>query len=132
VTLLGHIRPRDTFHCVEYQILLQRLRLAVGLTGVVIDWIQLFLANRTQQTTYNGHLSQTQPMVCGILLGSILGPLLYVLYMAELACVIASHGLKIHKFADETLVYVSSMVYDAAATVDRFAAGLVDFAACMV
>ena len=129
VTLLGLLDLSAAFDCVDHLILLERLRSAVGFTGVVLDWIESFLTDRTQQITYNGQLSMTQPVLFGVPQGSVLGPLLYVLYTAELACVIANHGLKMHQYADDIQVYISTTVNDAAATVDRFAACLVDIEA---
>jgi len=41
---------------------------------------------------------------------SILGPLLYLLYTAELALVVAHHGLNLHQYADDTQFYVSTSV----------------------
>ena len=52
--------------------------------------------------------------------GSVLGPLLYVLYTAELSDVIAQHGLSFHQYADDSQIYVSTMVNEAPLAVQRF------------
>jgi len=99
--------------------LLQRLRSTVGLFGVVLNWIDSFLSGRTQEIAYNGQLSATQYVLFGVSQGSVLGPLLYILYTAELPCVVAGHRLSPHLYADDSQVYISTTVDDAAAAVDQ-------------
>ena len=67
---------------------LERLQSAFGLTDLVHDWVQSFLTDRMQQIAYNGQLSSVESVLFGAPQGSVLGPLLYVLYTAELAVVV--------------------------------------------
>ena len=72
-----------------------------------------FLTDTTQQIAYSGQLAAVQPVLLGVPQGSVLGPLLYLLYTAELALVVARHGLNLHQYADDTQVYVSALAVDA-------------------
>ena len=65
----------------------------------------------------------------GAVWGSVLGPLLYLLYTAELALVVTRHGLNLHQYADDTQVYVSTSARDAEAAVIRLTACLLDIEA---
>ena len=105
------------FNCVDHNILLQRLQIGLGLSDVVLGWIQSFLTNRTQQVTFSGQLSGKQLLLFAVLQGSVLGPLLHLLYTVELEQLILRHGLHIHQYADDKSVPVS----DAQITVHRFA-----------
>jgi len=49
VTLLGFLDLSAAFDCVDRDILLQRLQIGLGMSDVVLAWIQSFLPNRTQQ-----------------------------------------------------------------------------------
>jgi len=102
------------FDYVDHSILLQRLRIGIGLTDVALKWIVSFLMERTQRMAYNGELFSIQHVLFGVPQGIVLGPLLYVLYTAELFHVVARHGLRLHMYADECQVYLSSPASDAA------------------
>jgi len=88
VTLLGLLDYSAAFDCVDHSMLLERLQSAFGLTDLVHDWVQSFLTDRMQQIAYNGQLSSVESVLFGAPQGSVLGPLLYVLYTAELAVVV--------------------------------------------
>jgi len=66
-----------------------------------------------QQVTFNGQLSGKELLLFGVPQGSVLGPLLYLLYTAELERLILRHGLNIHQYADDSQVYNSVPVSDA-------------------
>ena len=86
--------------------LLDRPRSAVVLSDSVLDWVRSFVTDRTQQIAYSGQLSA---VLFGVMQGSVMNPLLYLLYTAELSLVVTRHGLNLHQYADDTQVYVSTV-----------------------
>ena len=84
----------------------------MGLTDSVLDWVRSFLTDRTQQIAYSGQLSSVQSVLFGVPQGSVLGPLLYVLHIAQLALVVHHHGLSLQKYADVMQVYISTPTDD--------------------
>ena len=108
--------PGTSHDCVDHSMLLDRPRSAVVLSDV-LDWVRSFLTDRTQQIAYSGQISAAQPVLFGVQQGSVLDPLLYLLYRAELALVVARHGLNLHQYTDDTQVYVSTSARETEAAV---------------
>ena len=75
---------------------------------------------------YGDERSATSAVLYGVPQGSVLGPLLYVLYTATLFHVIAQHGVDVHQYADDIQLYLSVPLADAVVAVDRLSACLVD------
>ena len=72
------------FDTVDHTILLQRLEHWVGFTGVVIRWLKYYLFERSFSVTVGNCSSASKSLICGVPQGSILGPLLFNLYMLPL------------------------------------------------
>ena len=120
VTLLGLLDLSAAFDCVDHDILLSRLERTFGIDGLALEWIRSFLADRTQQVAFRGQLSGILRLVFGVPQGSVLGPLLFLLYTAELLDIIKNEGLKAHSYADDTQVHVSTGAADVGTAVQRF------------
>jgi len=83
VTLFGLLDMCGAFDTVDFQILLHRLKVSYGLDGQVLQWFQLFLSDRTQIVSFAGCRSSPSKLDCGVPQGSVFGPLLFVLYAAD-------------------------------------------------
>ena len=95
---------KKAFDTVNPVILQEKLR-AIGVHGTELQWFDNYFTNRTQVVSANGAVSTTQPISCGVPQGSILGPLLFTLYVNDLSSV-AVHG-KVVLYADDTAIFVS-------------------------
>jgi len=120
VTLLGLLDLSAAFDCVDHQLLLQRFRCDFGLSDTVLGCIASFVTGRSQQVACTGQLSKTELVQYGVPQGSVLGPVLFVMYTAELSHIIARHGLQFHQYADDCQIYVSSPVSAVNSTVQQF------------
>ena len=84
----------------------QRLLLKVesyGITGDILLWIKDFLANRIQRVCVEGHFSDWSRITSGIPQGSVLGPILFLIFINDLPECISDCSIKI--FADDTKLY---------------------------
>lgn len=92
------------FDTVNHAILLQKLE-HYGIRGSANAWVKSYLENRNQFVYYNGTKSNFQKVRCGVPQGSILGPLLFLIYINDLPSV--SQLLSMFMFADDTNVFIS-------------------------
>lgn len=92
------------FDTVNHSILLKKLNF-YGLRGKCHDWIRNYLTNRKQIVKYNNIKSDEMTITCGVPQGSILGPLLFLIYINDLPN--SSNKLSSIIFADDTNLFYS-------------------------
>ena len=95
------------FDTVNHSLLLSRLENWFGITGTVLQWFHSYLSGRSQFVEINDRKSSVRDLTVSVPQGSILGPILYLLYTAALAEIIRSHGLDYRFYADDTQLYIS-------------------------
>lgn len=87
------------FDCVDHEILLHKLG-NCGIRGNVYDWFKSYLSNRKQFVSINGKSSNYYNLCYGVPQGSVLGPILFVLYINDVTY--SSNKLSFTMFADDT------------------------------
>ena len=91
---------QKAFDKVPHSRLLSKLQ-AHGITGNILKWLQDWLTDRKQRVVINGTSSEWQNVISGVPQGSVLGPILFLVYVNDI-----DEGLscKISKFADDTKI----------------------------
>ena len=97
------------FDTVNYEILLRKME-HYGIRGVALDWFTSYLSNRKQYVYLNGEPSQLDNTTCGVPQGSVLGPLLFLIYINDLPNI--SEVLQFYLFADDTNIYYEAESID--------------------
>ena len=96
----------EAFDSVPYQHLLQKL-VDINLDPFLIAWISDYLTDRKQRTVLSGSISRSLPVTSGVPQGSVLGPLLFIIFMSDINSVNLSHESKLLLCADDILLYRS-------------------------
>uniref|UniRef100_A0A8C4TH24 Reverse transcriptase domain-containing protein n=2 Tax=Erpetoichthys calabaricus TaxID=27687 RepID=A0A8C4TH24_ERPCA len=95
------------FDTIDHNILKNRLSQWVGLSGSVLNWFESYLAGRKFFVSCGNYNSKTHDILYGVPQGSILGPLLFSIYMLPLGQIISGHNVSYHSYADDTQLYLS-------------------------
>ncbi len=102
--ILQHLSA--AFDTINHKILLSTL-LRKGISGTTLQWFEYHLSDRSFKVSWRGEVSKSQHLATGVPQGSVLGPLLFSVYMASLGSVIQKHGFSYHCYADNTQLYIS-------------------------
>ena len=102
ITLGAFINLKKAFDTVDFEILLKKENRA-GIRDNTLKWCSSYLMGRSQRTLANGTLSDSLPTSCGVPKGSVLGPLLFLVYINDLQSAVANCNVKL--YADDTVLY---------------------------
>ena len=94
---------QKAFDTVDHSILLMKLS-AAGLGDDILRWFTSYLSSRQQLVDVSGTHSASAPVTCGVPQGSILGPLLFLIYVNDMSAVVKN---KLLLYADDSGILVS-------------------------
>jgi len=95
------------FDTIDHNILITRLSSWFGIHGSVLSWFKSYLSSRFFCVKCDNNLSSFHTSSCGVPQGSVLGPLLFVMYITPLCTLISSLSLDHYLYADDTQLFFS-------------------------
>jgi hypothetical protein len=107
------------FDTVDHTTLISRLASVIGVTGKALDWFTSYLKDRFQSVLINGVKSQLWELLFGVPQGSVLGPILFIIYTSPLGKILQKLGIKYHFYADDSQLYISFDIHEAGVATKR-------------
>jgi len=95
------------FDTIDHGVLFGRLKNMFGLSGKVLEWFRSYLDQRYQSVSIHESMSESCHLQFGVPQGSVLGPLIFVLYTKPIGIIARKFGVQYHLYADDTQLYVS-------------------------
>jgi len=87
--ILVHLDLSAAFDTVDHNVLLSKLKDMFGQSGKVLEWFRSYLKQR-----FHGILSDIQFLLSGVPQGSVLGPLIFIMYTRPLGIIAQQYGVK--------------------------------------
>ena len=109
--------PTAAFDIADHSLLLTRLQKCFGVEGSCLEWFSSYLSGRSYCVVVDGVCSKVIYIICSVPQGSVLGPVLFILYVADLADIVAEHNVSPHAYAHDNQLYIHCQPEDAQSVV---------------
>ena len=93
------------FDTIGHAILLDRLKSRIGTSGAALQWLKSYLSNRTFQVAIGFDFSDPTHLDIGVPQGSVLDPLLFLVYVLSVGDFLLRRNIMSHGYADDTQLY---------------------------
>ena len=107
IVILVMLDLSAAFDTIDHDILFSRMEKTLGITGQALAWFTSYQSGRTLRIKIDKSFSELQDIMWYVPQGSVLRPLLFLIYPLPLGKLIRKHGLELHIYADGTQLYLS-------------------------
>ena len=100
------------FDTIDHNTLLNHIVKRLGIQDTSLSWFQLYLSERSQTVLTDGCVSGSMSLLCSILHGSVLCPVVFSIYSEPICEIARKQDITVHSYADDTQLYLSFEVCD--------------------
>ena len=108
ISVLALLDISSAINTIDHPILVHRLHTDLGFTDTAFQWFSSYLTDRTHYVSLSNHCSAFAPVHSGVSQGSVLGPMLFTMYIKPLFAIIDSHSITHHSFANDLQLQMSA------------------------
>ena len=108
ISVLALLDFHSAYDTIDHHILVHRLHTDIGYTDTVLQWFSSYMTDRTHYVSLSNHCSAFAPVHSGLPLGSVLGPMIFIMYIKPLSAIIDSHSIIHHSFAEDLQLQMSA------------------------
>jgi len=106
-TILVSLDLSAAFEIIDHSILLNRLHSTFGISRVALQWITSNLTDRSQYVKSDNSSSNHKLSASVVPQGSVIGPLLFTIYVSPIASLLSHRGADQHQHADDTQLFIT-------------------------
>lgn len=118
VTILVLLDLSAAFDCVDHRLLLAQLK-SIGVHGNALNWFSLYLSQRQQSVLLDSTISPPLPLNMGVPQGSVLGPILFSIYLLGINKIMTESQIDYVIYADDIQIFSSASPDDLQQTLQR-------------
>ena len=107
-TLLLSLDLSAAFDTIDHSILLKRLSTSFGVMGSAHNWLNSYLSERSNSVRVGSSSSSVLSSICGVPQGSVLGPVLFSIYISPIAHIASQFNVSQQQYADDTQLMLKS------------------------
>ena len=107
IVILVMLDRSQAFDTIDHDTLFSRIENTLGIMGQALAWCKSYLSGFTLHIKIDKSFSELQDILWSVPQGSVLGPLLFLIYLLPLGKLIRKHGLELHIYAEDTQLYLS-------------------------
>ena len=108
ISVLALLEFSSAFDTIDHPIHVHRLHTDFGFTDTVLQWFSSYLTDRTHYVSLSNHCSAFTHVHSDVPQDSVLGPILFTMYIKPLSAIIDSHSIIHHSFADDLQLQMSA------------------------
>ena len=108
ISVLALLDFSSAFDTIDHPILVHHLHTDFGFTDSVLQWFSSYLTDRTHYVSLSNHCSAYTHVHSGVPQASVLGPILFTIYIKPLSAIIDSYSIIHHSFADDLQLQMSA------------------------